>query len=76
MYLSILYPYGSRPGRVIPNTIIKMVKTASLHCTHWEHALKRFPGINRKNRVLYPGTAFKSSATWPYLPKTHYNGLI
>ena len=24
----------SRPGQVIPKTIIKMVQTASLHCTH------------------------------------------
>ena len=40
------------------------------------HALKRSPGINRKNRVLYPGPGFLSSATWPLLPKKHYNGLI
>ena len=29
----------------------------------WGHALKRSPGINRKNRVSYPGTGFLSSAT-------------
>ena len=42
----------------------------------WGHALKRSPGINRKSRVLYRGTGFLSSATWPSLPKKHYNGLI
>ena len=42
----------------------------------WGHALKRSPGINRKNRVSYPGLGFLSSATWPSLPKKHYNGLI
>ena len=41
----------------------------------WGHALKRSPGINRKSRVLYPGPGFLSSATWPSLPKKHYNGL-
>ena len=41
----------------------------------WGHALKRYPGINRKSRVLYPGPRFLSSATWPSLPKKHYNGL-
>ena len=42
----------------------------------WGHALKRSPGINRKSRVLYPGSGFLSSATWLSLPKKHYNGLI
>ena len=28
------------------------------------------------SRVLYPGPGFLSSATWPSLPKKHYNGLI
>ena len=41
----------------------------------WGHALKRSPGINRKSRVSYPGPGFLSSATWPLLPKKHYNGL-
>ena len=41
----------------------------------WEHALKRSPGIIRKSRVSYPGPGFLSSATWPSLPKKHYNGL-
>ena len=41
----------------------------------WGHALKRSPGINRKSRVSYPGPGFLSSATWPWLPKKHYNGL-
>ena len=40
------------------------------------HAPKRAPGINRKSRVSYPGLGFLSSATWPSLPKKHYNGLI
>ena len=42
----------------------------------WGHALKRSYGINRKSTVLYPGSRFLSSATWPLLPKKHYNGLI
>ena len=41
----------------------------------WGNALKRSPGINRKSRVSYPGPGFLSSATWPLLPKKHYNGL-
>ena len=42
----------------------------------WGHALERSPGIIRKSRVSYPGPGFLSSATWPSLPKKHYNGLI
>ena len=45
-----------------------------LNCL-WGNALKRSPGIIRKSRVSYPGPAFLSSATWPSLPKKHYNGL-
>ena len=41
----------------------------------WGNALKRSPGIIRKSRVSYPGPVFLSSATWPSLPKKHYNGL-
>ena len=41
----------------------------------WGHAFKRSPGINRKSRVSYPSPGFLSSATWPSLPKKHYNGL-
>ena len=41
----------------------------------WGNALKRSPGINRKSKVSYPGPGFLSSATWPSLPKKHYNGL-
>ena len=41
----------------------------------WGHGLKRSPGIIRKSRVSYPGPGFLSSATWPSLPKKHYNGL-
>ena len=41
----------------------------------WGNALKRSPGIIRKSRVSYPGPGFLSSATWPLLPKKHYNGL-
>ena len=36
---------------------------------------KRSSGINRKSRVSYPGPGILSSATWPSLPKKHYNGL-
>ena len=45
-----------------------------LNCL-WRNALKRTPGIIRKSRVSYPGPGFLSSATWPSLPKKHYNGL-
>ena len=41
----------------------------------WGNAVKRSPGIIRKSRVSYPGPGFLSSATWPSLPKKHYNGL-
>ena len=41
----------------------------------WGNALKKYPGIIRKGRVSYPGPGFLSSATWPSLPKKHYNGL-
>ena len=41
----------------------------------WGNALKRSPMIICKNRVSYPGPGFLSSATWPSLPKKHYNGL-
>ena len=41
----------------------------------WGNALKISPGIIRKSRVSYPGPGFLSSATWPSLPKKHYNGL-
>ena len=39
------------------------------------NALKRSPGIIRKSRVSHPVPGFLSSATWPSLPKKHYNGL-
>ena len=42
----------------------------------WGHALKRSHRINRKSRVSYPGPGFLFSASWPLLPKKHYNGLI
>ena len=45
-----------------------------LNCL-WGNALKRSPGIIRTSRVSYPGPGFLSSATWPSLPKKHYNGL-
>ena len=41
----------------------------------WGNALTRSPGIIRKSRVSYPCPRFLSSATWPSLPKKHYNGL-
>ena len=40
-----------------------------------EMHLKKSPGIIRKSRVSYPGPGSLSSATWPSLPKKHYNGL-
>ena len=45
-----------------------------LNCL-WGNALKRSPWTIRKSRVSYPGPGFLSSATWPSLPKKHYNGL-
>ena len=42
----------------------------------WGQALERYPEIYRKSRVSYPGPGFLSSATWPSLPKKHYNELI
>ena len=39
----------------------------------WGNALKRSCGMIRKSRVSYPGPGFLSSATWPSLPKKHYN---
>ena len=41
----------------------------------WGNALKRSHGIICKRRVSYPGLEFLSGATWPSLPKKHYNGL-
>ena len=52
----------------------KSKRPGSVWNCQWGHALKRSPGIIRKSRVSYPG--FLSSATWPSLPKKHYNGLI
>ena len=40
----------------------------------WGNARKR-SGIIRKSRVSYPAPGFLSSATWPSLPKKHYNEL-
>ena len=43
----------------------------------WGNAFKRSPGIIRKSTVpvSYPRPGFLSSATWPLLPKKHFNGL-
>ena len=41
----------------------------------WGNALKKSPGIIRKSRVSYPGPGYLSGATWPSLPKKHFNGL-
>ena len=60
--------YGSAAGLSI--------RPGSVWNCLWGDALKRSPGINRKSRVLYPNPGFLSSATWPSLPKKHYNGLI
>ena len=40
------------------------------------HVLKRSPVIIRKSRVLCPSRGFLSTATYPSIPKKHYNGLI
>ena len=50
-------------------------KAGSVWYCLWGNALKRSPGIIRKSRVSYPSPGFLSSATWPSLPKKHYNGL-
>ena len=50
-------------------------RTGSVWNCLWGNALKRSPRIIRKSRVSYPGPAFLSNATWPSLPKKHYNGL-
>ena len=42
----------------------------------WGNALYRSPGINHKSRALYPGPGFLSNATWPSMPKKHYNGFL
>ena len=39
------------------------------------NALQRSHGIIHKSRVPYRCPGFLSSATWPSLPKKHYNGL-
>ena len=41
----------------------------------WGNALERSPEIIRKSRVSYRGPVFLSSATWPPLPKKHYDEL-
>ena len=56
--------------------ICQVISPGSVWNCLWGHALKRFPGINRKSRVSYPRPRFLSSATSPSLPKKHYNGLI
>ena len=79
---------GRCPSWVIPKTIIKMVQTVPLVGTKalgWEFdSVKLFMGtcpfkISRiicKRKVSYPSQGFLSSATWPVMPKKHYNGLI
>ena len=36
---------------------------------------ERQEDIGRESRVSYPGPGYLSSATWPSLPKKHYDGL-
>ena len=48
-------------------------RPGSMWNCQWGNALKRSPGIIGKSRVSYPG--FLSSATWPSLPKKHYDEL-
>ena len=57
-----------------PNCL-KLKRSGSVWNCLWGNALKRSPGIIHKNRASYPGPGFLSSATWPSLPKKHYNGL-
>ena len=35
--------------------ICQVISPGSVWNCLWGHALKRFPGINRKSRVSYPG---------------------
>ena len=42
---------------------------------HNKNGTNCLPRIIRKSRVSYPVPGFLSSATWPSLPKKHYNGL-
>ena len=45
----------------------------------WQHCNKSInntPGIIPKSRVSYPCPGVLSSATWPLMPKKHYNELI
>ena len=48
-------------------------RTSSVWNCLWGNALKR-SGIIRRSRVSHPGPGVLSSATWPSLPKKHYNG--
>ena len=66
--------HAMRKGRslaVQPNCV---KKAGSVWNCLWGNALKRSPVIIRKSRVSYPVPGFLSSATWPSLPKKHYNG--
>ena len=71
---------GSLPhSRTLQSTRIKQLQFVSLFGHYVRvgvHALKIYPGINRKCRVLYPGTGFLFSATWPLMLKKHYNGFV
>ena len=60
---------------VQPNCLKHVKRPGSVWNYLWGNALKRSPVIIRKSRVSYPGPRFISSATWPSLPKKHYNGL-
>ena len=64
--------FASRPGHT-KDQLSK--RPGSVWNCLWGNALKRSPGIIRKSRVSYPVPGFLSSATWPLLPKKHYNGL-
>ena len=71
LVLSVLHA-ASTAYSFKPNEAIKEVRQ---HLIKKDFTLKRSPGIIRKSRVSYPVPGFLSSATWPSLPKKHYNGF-
>ena len=54
------------------DSVVRLFKRpGSVWNCQWRHALKIYPGINSKGKVLFPGTGFLSSATWPSLSQKH-----
>ena len=68
-------PTNRKAHKIIASSCHLILSKATVWNCLWGNALKRSPGIIRKSRVSYPGPGFLSSATWPSLPKKHYNGL-